>query len=210
MKKVVIVGVGALGSHVALLLRNEAELTVIDCDKVEQKNVLAQFHPKSSVRQNKAESIKKTMQFLYGTSIKSIPHKLTPDNAKELLLGDLIIDCLDNGEGRRAIVNFIRTRDAWQLQLEKTNSRQPIADRGVGSTLLHGALAPNGEFGRAIWDEQFKIDDEAGAGAATCEGGEFLPFITITASYLAYSAQTFLRTGKKIGFQIYPGGATRV
>ncbi len=53
--KVTIVGVGALGSHAALLLRNEADLKLIDFDKVDAKNTLAQFHARQSIGRNKAE-----------------------------------------------------------------------------------------------------------------------------------------------------------
>ena len=47
VKAVIVVGVGALGSHVVQLLRNaDATIRVIDFDKVEQKNVASQFHGK--------------------------------------------------------------------------------------------------------------------------------------------------------------------
>ena len=35
--------------------------------------------------------------------------------------------------------------------------------------------------------------------ASTCEDGEFLPFIALTAAYMARSVQIFLKDGKKIG-----------
>jgi len=75
---------------------------------------------------------------------------------------------------------------------------------------VHGALAADGTFGQVIWDEQFVIDDESGAGAATCENGEHLPFIAMTSAYLAQAIQLFLKSGKKIGFQVHPTGAIRV
>jgi hypothetical protein len=75
---------------------------------------------------------------------------------------------------------------------------------------LHGAVAADGSFGRVVWDAEFSIDDESNVGAATCEGGEHLPFIALSASFLARAAQVFLASGGRIGFQIHPGGATRV
>jgi len=185
-KLVTIVGVGALGSHVALALRNEARLKVIDFDRVEQKNLLSQFHGKSGVGTNKTNSLKQTMSFLFGTKVEAVPHKLVPGNAPQLLGGaDLVIDCLDNGAGRRAVQDLVR----------------------AGSVpCLHGALAAGGTFGRSVWDEQFVIDDEAGAGAATCEDGEFLPFIVLVSAYVARSAQSFLKDGRRVGFQVHPNG----
>jgi len=190
MKTIIIVGVGALGSHAALLLRNVGKLKIIDFDRVEQKNVLSQFHGKPNVGTPKVRSIQQTMNFLFGLKVDGVPHKLVDNNAKELLGGaDLVIDCLDNGAGRRVCQGFVRSASV---------------------PCLHGALAAaDGGFGRVVWDQDFVIDDEAGAVAATCEDGAQLPFIAIVSAYLARSAQEYLETGKKIGFSIHAGGAIR-
>lgn len=189
MKNVTIVGVGALGSHLVQLLRNEANLKVVDFDRVEQKNVLSQFHGKPGVNKLKVDGLKQTMQLLFGVKLDTASAKLTKDNDKQLLKGaDLIVDCLDNGEARRVIQAYAR---------------------GNNTPCLHGALAADGSFGRVIWDENFQVDDEAGAGVATCEDGAHLPFIALTSSYLARSAQEFLKSGKKVGFSIHAGGAVR-
>jgi molybdopterin-synthase adenylyltransferase len=185
--KITIVGVGALGSNLVLSLRNiKAELKVIDFDRVERKNTMIQFHTLMSVGKNKTEALKQAMQGLFGVKIEAVPHRLTADNVNQLLGdADLIIDCLDNGESRRLIQNYVRAK---------------------GVACLHGALAPDGGFGRSIWDESFVIDDETGMGTATCENGEHLPFITTVVSYMAASVQRYLKAGKKIGFQVHPNG----
>lgn len=190
MKKLVIVGVGALGSHVVLLLRNVgATLKCIDFDRVEQKNVASQFHTKMGVGKSKTEALKQTMNGLFGVKLDTVPHKLTADNAKELLGGaDLVIDCLDNAPSREVVQEFVR------------RSNIPC---------LHGALDANGSFGRVVWDESFKIDSGSAPGTATCEDGEHLPFIAITASYLAQAAKDFLTKGKKTGYEVTPAGAMR-
>jgi len=189
-KYVTVVGVGALGSHLVQFLRSEdIEIRVIDFDRVEQKNVQSQFHSKPSVGKLKVDALKQSMQFLYGRKIHTISHKLVYNNDNELLKGDLIIDCLDNGEARKIVQNYARLYEV---------------------PCLHGALAPDGGFGRVIWDEQFVIDSEAGQGGATCENGEFLPFIAITSAYLARAAQIFLTNGKKTGFSISPNGVVSV
>jgi molybdopterin/thiamine biosynthesis adenylyltransferase len=188
MKTVTIVGVGALGSHLVPLVRNlEAQIQVIDFDRVEQKNTQSQFHGKAAVGKNKALALQQTMQFLWGLKVGTIPHKLTSDNDDQLLSkSSLIIDCLDNGVARRLVQGFARR---------------------THTPCLHGALAADGSFGRVIWDEQFKIDDESAGGQATCEDGRHLAFISIVSSYLAYATQHFLTTGKKQGFQISPARA---
>jgi molybdopterin/thiamine biosynthesis adenylyltransferase len=190
VKSVVVVGVGALGSHAVQLLRNvDAQLRVVDFDKVEQKNVVSQFHGKPGVGKAKVVALKQAMTFLFARDLDAIPHRLTKDNVETLLgKADLVIDCLDNGASRRVVQDFVRA---------------------ASIACLHGALAADGGFGRVVWDEAFTIDDESTAGAATCEDGAHLPFIAITSAYIARAAQQFLATGKKIGFEINPGGATR-
>jgi len=185
MKRITIVGVGALGSHVAMLLRNAGELRVIDFDRVEPKNMLSQFHGKPGGGKLKVEALKGAMQFLWGTKIHAISAKLELNNAFVLMRdSDLIIDCLDNGEARRVVQRFARENEA-----------KPAA--------LHGALAADGAFGRVIWDEDFVIDDET-AGVPTCEDGEHLPFIVTVSALIARSAQVYLQTGKKLGWSIAP------
>lgn len=190
MKQVTIVGIGALGSHVAMFLRNEAELRVIDMDRVEQKNVLSQFHGRPGVGKGKVQSLQQSMQLMFGLRIGGVPHRLTGENDDQLLSGsDLIIDCLDNAKSRAIVQRFARRSH---------------------TACLHGALAPDGQFGQAIWDPLFKIDDEAGVGGATCENGDHLPFIATVSALIAQSAKLFLREGRTVGFQVHPGGFTRV
>jgi predicted ThiF/HesA family dinucleotide-utilizing enzyme len=189
MKKITIVGVGALGSYAALFLRNEASIKLVDMDRIEQRNLLSQFHGKVNVGKNKAQALQQTLQFLFGIKVESIPHKLTKENDKQLLAeADLILDCLDNAEARKIVQDFARAK---------------------GLPCVHGALAADGSFGRVAWDEGFVIDSEAVKGAATCEGGEFLPFIGVVAALMSRSVQEFLHNGKKIGFEVHPNGVIR-
>lgn len=198
MKKIVIVGVGALGSHVALFLRNldfqragqgdTFKLVLIDYDRIEQKNTLSQFHARSHVGKNKAQSFVQSLNFLFGIKVEGIPHKLTKDNARELLGGaTLVLDCLDNGASRRLVQTFTR-----ELQVP----------------CVHGALSADGVMGRVVWDDKFNIDDESAEGAATCEDGAHLPFIALVSAQLARSAQEFLQTGRQLSHQIVSRGSS--
>lgn len=184
---VVVVGVGALGSHVVQFIRNvDANIRVIDFDRVESKNVASQFHVKASVRKLKVAALKQSMTFLWGRSIETNHHRLDEQNAWELLHeADLVIDCLDNADSRSTVQDGCME---W------------------GIPCVHGALDAAGSFGRVIWSEYFTIDAEGSEGAATCEDGEFLPFIVTTAAFIARSAQLFLGTGKRVGWSINPCG----
>ena len=171
-------------------LRNEdLDISVIDFDRVEMKNVASQFHFKGSVGKKKAAAIRQTMLFCYGRKLRDVNNRLTADNTGQLLGGaDLLVDCLDNAEGRNLVQVFARTQ---------------------GIPCVHGALAADGGFSQVIWTESFKAD-AATAGAATCEDGEFLPFIQATAAYLALAVQAFLRQDRKVGYSISPAGVQKI
>ena len=187
----VIVGIGALGSHLVQFCRNEKiDIKVIDFDRVEQKNVMSQFHGKPGVGKSKVEALKQTMDFLFKRQITVVGNKLVAENIDALMKGaTIVVDCLDNGASRKLVQDYVRKHNL---------------------PCLHGALAPGGEFGRAIWDSDFVIDSEVGVGAATCEDGEFLPFIALTAAYMARSIQIFIKEKKKIGFSISPVGVVAI
>ena len=190
-KLVTIIGVGALGSHLVQFLRNEdVKLRIIDHDRVEQRNLQAQFQGKPATGKLKVEALKQAMQFMWGVQPYALPTQLRETNTRELFHDSaLVIDCVDNGATRRLIQAYAR---------------------GYGLPCLHGALAPNGGFGRVVWDEHFVIDDEAGQGVATCENGAHLPFIALVSAYLARAAQAFLTTGRQLGYAIAPPGAIQV
>lgn len=183
--RVVVVGVGALGSHVVQLGRSlPVQWKVIDDDRIEAKNLLAQFHTRMGVGKNKAQALQQAMQGMFGVAIDAIPHRLTADNT-EALLGDadLVVDCLDNAESRALIQQFVRTR---------------------AIACVHGALAPGGELGRVVWDHLFVIDSESTPGQETCEGGEHLAFIAQTAATLAQAIAIYVGDRRQISTQLLP------
>ena len=188
-KQVVIIGVGALGSHFLLFARNlPVTFKVIDFDRVEAKNVLSQFHTKMGKGKNKAAAIQASMRGLYDIKIDAVPHRLTADNVDQLLGGaDLLVDCVDNGATRVLIQKYAKANDI---------------------PCVHGALSAGGEFGLVQWTERFVIDFEGGEGQATCEDGEHLPFISKVAVGLAIVVQKWLASGVMDSLSFTPGGST--
>ena len=189
--KIVICGVGALGSAVAVSCRNlDATLRLVDFDRVESKNLLAQAYVKQSVGKHKATALKLQLQNFWGTKVEAFGVRLHAGNAAELLGdGDLLVDCLDNAQSRQVVSDFARAQ------------QKPC---------VHGALAADGTYGMVRWDEDFSPDAEDTAGQATCEGGEHLPFIGIVASTLARTIQEFCRDGTRRGAMISLSGVQRV
>lgn len=191
MKSVTIVGAGALGSHLVLLAREwEAELRVIDFDRVEAKNIRSQFHTKLGSGKNKAKAIQAAMKSLFGRKLAAFTAKLMDNNAQDLLGGsDLVVDCTDNIAVREVIQGFCRAE---------------------GIPCLHGSLSANGDFGRVIWSEDFVPDPEDAEGQATCEDGRNLPFHGLAGALLAQVAQLFLEQGLRQSFQLTPTSLIRL
>jgi len=188
---ITIVGAGALGSHMTLLLRNvDSPMQIVDFDKVEQKNVQAQFHTKMTLGRNKALSLQKSMQGMFGLKLKAVPNMLRAGNISEIFRDThLILDCTDNIKTRLLIKEFA---DHHNMHC------------------LHACLAADGAFARIIWSEDFVPDAESEEGEATCEGGEHLPFYGMVASLAAGVVQMFLKNGKKMGFQLSPTSIMRL
>lgn len=188
--KVVVVGVGALGSHAVLFARNlDATFVLVDFDRVEQKNLLAQFHSKMGLGKNKAVALQAALQGLYGLKVEAVPHRLGDENADALLGGaHLVLDCVDNAPTRGVIQRFVRARAV---------------------ACLHGALAADGAYARVMWDELFEADGAAD-GAPTCEDGRHLPFVAAVGGRIAHAAQEFLETGRKRSVHLHPGGVVAV
>jgi hypothetical protein len=186
--KILFCGVGALGSHALFMARDlEHELAAIDFDKVETKNLASQWFVKQMIGKNKATAAKMQLLNFYDVKLQDYPLKLTSLNA-ETILGSagLVVDCLDNAEGRRVIQHFVRAK------------QKPC---------VHAGLAANGEFGVVRWGEHFAIDAEDVPGQATCEGPGFLPLILRASSSLVSSIQFYLAEKRQVNWNISPRDA---
>jgi len=172
--RVVVCGVGALGSTAVSLCRNlGVELRLVDFDRVESKNLAAQWFVKQSIGKNKAEAVRLQLANFYGAKAEALGVRLAAANAAQLLADcDLAVDCFDNADSRLVLAEAARAR---------------------GLPLLHGALAADGSFGLVRWDERFTPDREDTPGQATCEGGEHLPMIGLVGATLARAIQDFVR-----------------
>ena len=108
-------GVGALGSHAALLCRNfeDTKLRLIDFDRVESKNLLAQAFVKQSIGKNKAAALRLQLSNFYGVKVDAFGVRLGIDNINELLgPADLLVDCFDNAASRSLLSRYARDNDS--------------------------------------------------------------------------------------------------
>lgn len=188
---VTIVGLGALGSHLVLFARNwKASLRIIDFDRVESKNTQSQFHTKMGLRKNKAVALGASMRGLWGSSMDTVPHKLTYQSADSQLGGsDLVIDCTDNLEARKEIQDYCVLMDI---------------------ACLHGCISADGSLARIVWTEDFTPDKEDAENAATCEDGRNLAFHGMVGAMLAHVASCFLDDGAQNSWQMTPSSILRL
>lgn len=179
---IVIVGVGAIGSHTAVCLRNvKTPVTLVDFDKIEAKNPMAQMHTKMSLGQNKALAAKQAFFAMFGWKVEANPNKLVPNNVEQILKGaTLIVDCTDNIAARTLIQGYAKR---------------------TGTPCVHGSVSAEGNFARVMWTEHFTADVEGQDGQATCEDGEQLPFFVLAGAHLAQEVKQFLKDKTKRSFQ---------
>ena len=189
-KKIVICGVGALGSTCVQFVRNvDAELRLVDFDRVESKNLSAQWFVKQSVGKNKAEAVRLQLANFYGGKAEAMGVRLAATNVAQLLHGaDLAVDCFDNADSRLALSE---------------------GARAAGVPLVHGAIAADGSVGLVRWDERFTPDREDAPGQPTCEGGEHLPMIGLVGATLARTIQDFLAKGDRRDYLISLTGSVQ-
>jgi molybdopterin/thiamine biosynthesis adenylyltransferase len=188
--RIVICGVGALGSTAVLYCRNvDAELRLVDFDRVESKNLAAQWFVKQSVGKNKAEAIRLQLANFYGARAEAMSVRLAATNATQLLAGaDLAVDCFDNADSRNVLSEHARE---------------------IKVPLVHAALAADGTFGMVRWDERFTADREDQPGQPTCEGGEHLPMIGLVGATLARAIQDFVKDGARHDYLVSLSGVVR-
>lgn len=185
--KILVCGVGAIGSNlVANLvpdLKGEHEITVLDKDLVEERNVTAgtQFYTPDQVGLLKVEALQFNVYKWYQREIKIINQEFRGTIAANWPQYSLIIDCFDNHEARHLIQNFY------------------IDDNGldIPTNLLHIGFSADYTF--AIeWAENYTVPSDILKGIDICEMPGASAFVATVASLGALVAEEFILKGKKL------------
>lgn len=147
---VLVIGLGGLGSPVALYLAASGvgELVLADFDTVDLSNLQRQIvHTNASVGEAKPESAKKTLNAInQDTRIRTINSRLTLEQLEEeVQAAHLVLDCTDNFEVRFAI------NDACLRQ--QTDLVSGAAVRMEGQLMVVDASSPDKPCYRCLYDE---------------------------------------------------------
>jgi hypothetical protein len=189
--RIVFCGVGALGSNAVLFCRNlGAEMALVDFDRVESKNLLAQAFVKQSVGKNKADALKLQLANFHGIRLEAHGVRLEAGNVDTLCgSADLLVDAFDNAASRELLSAFARR---------------------AGKALVHAAISADGSFGMVRWDAGFVADSEDEPGQATCEGGEHLPMIALVAATLGRAIEDFVAGRGEHDWMVSRSGVARM
>ena len=157
-KRVLIVGVGGVGQHIAtyLLTNGVTNLTIVDFDKVELSNLNRQFLvTEEDVGKNKVDVVKTALLKRNNEGkITSLNLKVTDDNADNLVKGyDLVIDAVDNWKSKLVLaratsknyIPFLHVGvDGYKGQccLFKNKSLLDVVSEEILSSPKDGVLGP--------------------------------------------------------------------
>jgi hypothetical protein len=135
--KILIAGVGAVGSRVAYELAGlNAELHMVDSDKVEQKNVVSgnSMYVRADVGLDKVRAMIRKIYERSGRKTYGVMAAVSKTNVKTAVHGfDLIVDCFDNMASRKLL--------------------------NIAPNVIHAGVSAEGT-GMVLWNEDFSMQDE--------------------------------------------------
>jgi molybdopterin-synthase adenylyltransferase len=138
---VTVCGGGALGANITESLARSGfcQLTVIDRDRIEERNLSTQPYYRSDVGAFKAKILANNLYRALGVKIEAHSKELTPANVTQLLANSAaIVDTFDNSVGRQAVKDYC------------TSASVPC---------LHVGLAA--DYSEIIWNEHYRVPSPA-------------------------------------------------
>ncbi len=106
---VTVCGAGALGANISENLTRSgfSKLRIIDCDRIEERNLSTQPYYRSDIGAYKAKILTNSLYRALGIAVDGRSQELTPANAGKLLTGSgLVIDTFDNSGSRQAVKDY--------------------------------------------------------------------------------------------------------
>ena len=134
---VTICGAGALGANLTENLARSgfSQLTVIDRDRIEERNLSTQPYYKSDVGAYKSKILTNTLYRAIGVAIDGKSKELTAENCSQLLHHTyLVIDTFDNSVSRQALKDYCQNNNL---------------------ACLHVGLSR--DYAEVIWNEKYRV-----------------------------------------------------
>jgi len=138
---IVICGAGALGGNIAETLARSGcgHLSLIDRDRVEERNLSTQPYSRTDVGALKAKMLANSLYRAVGIEVKAQTKALTAENVAALLKNaTLVVDAFDNSVSRQILKDYC------------TETEIPC---------LHAGLA--GNYGEVIWNADYRVPSAA-------------------------------------------------
>jgi molybdopterin/thiamine biosynthesis adenylyltransferase len=144
---ILIAGCGALGSNLAeALVRHGSEnITLLDMDRVEEKNLPCQIWADDDIGLLKVDALSNRLYDIMKVEASTINKKLDAKNIRKLLKNHedgLIVDCFDNMESRRILKDYCSYVDADD-----------------GTPCIHAGLFES--YGEVYWNQDYKVPANA-------------------------------------------------
>lgn len=184
--RVLVVGVGGLGSPVALYLAaaGVGQLTLCDDDEVDLSNLQRQIaHTTSAIGDNKAVSAKVRLEALNpDVDIRVVDQRLDAAGLAALLANvDLVMDCTDNFTSR-----YVINDTCWNAGIPVVSG---AAIRWEGQISLFDPAVPGAPCYRCLYPSGPSEDD----GTLSCaENGVIAPLVGIIGTSQALEALKYL------------------
>lgn len=187
--RILICGAGALGSSLTRLLvpdlRGQHELTVLDKDKVEERNVTpgTQFYTPDQLSLPKVEALQYNIWKSFNREI-GILHQELEDTDKSIFMApvdeeekySLLVDCFDNHDSRKLLQSF---SDVFPV--------------------LHIGFSDSYTF--AIeWADNYQVPTDIKSGFDICEMAGAAAFVNMVAALGALTIEEFIWNNKRLEF----------
>ncbi|NIM29298.1 MAG: molybdopterin-synthase adenylyltransferase MoeB [Gammaproteobacteria bacterium] len=181
--RVLVVGMGGLGSPVAMYLAASGvgHLVLSDFDVVELSNLQRQIiHRSDDVDRNKVESARKAILALNpGVQVTALPYALQDDDLDgEVAAADVVVDACDNFQSR-----FEMNAACWR---QRTPLVSAAAMRMEGQVSVFDPRQPESPCYRCLYS------DESTEGEACSQVGVLAPLLGIVGSIQATEAMKLI------------------
>ncbi|MDZ8223029.1 ThiF family adenylyltransferase [Nostoc sp. ChiVER01] len=177
---VTICGAGALGANIAENLARSGfdKLTVIDRDRIEERNLSTQPYYRSDVGAFKAKILANNLYRAIGTKIDARTLELTSANTTQLLKNSqLIVDVFDNSVARQAVKDY-----AEQLSIP----------------CLHAGLSA--DYAEVIWNDVYRVPLEVNDDV--CDYPLTRNLVMLTVAVACEAIVSFIATAEQPNFTI--------